>query len=184
MVESSEKNWVEEIGKPAYGSIAEMVAALECDYDRLDELRDERDSWEADEDATEAAPGEPATWASENPDDAEELKELEEAACPCGNECSSREDAETMIHEDALSVEVRSGWYSPGDRDADTKPEDFLILLSTGGPAVRIRGELDGHGEPCRAWLEVQDWFKPWTQYFDAGQATLLTYCRCFFFGE
>ena len=66
---------------------------------------------------------------------------------------------------------------------AGAKPFEFCILLSTGGPASRIRGELD-NGEPCRAWLEVQDWGTPWTQYFDIEQDTLLAYARCFYFGE
>ncbi len=38
--------------------------------------------------------------------------------------------------------------------------------------------------DPCRAWLEYQDWGTPWTQFFDAEQDTLLTYCRQFYFGE
>ena len=86
-----------------------------------------------------------------------------------------------MIYEDPLSVEVRSGWVTPG---AEMTPEDFCILLGTGGPATRIRGELDEYGEPYRAWLEVQDWGKPWTQYFPAEQDTLLTYARCFCFAS
>ena len=103
----------EDQAKAQYESICEMVAALECDYERL---------------------------------------------------------------------QVRSGWRAPGD-DAP-EPEEFYILLCTGGPAVRIRGELDPRGEPTRAWIEYQDWFEPWKQYFDTDQATLLVYCRCFYFGE
>ena len=216
---TTESDWVSEIGKPAYESIAEMVAALECDYDRLEELRDERDDHDDDaevpddfevkelgaDDAAESrctcgtcgrswddavvtsltpAPAarcpfedyHPLTWADANPEDAEELAELEAAA----GECESDEDARTRIEEDALSVEVRSGWTTPGET---MEAEDFAILLSTGGPAVRIRGELD-RGDPSRAWLEVQDWGRPWTQYFPADQDTLLTYARCFSFGE
>jgi len=176
---TAEKNWVEEIGAPAYASIAEMVAALECDYDRLEELRDERDGFEFDPDAN-AAPDGPGyandreAWAGENPDDADELKELEEAA----GECKDADEARERIEEDALSVEVRSGWTSLGEPLA---AEEFAILLTTGGPAVRIMGELD-NGEPCRAWLEVQDWGRPWTQYIPADGDTLLTYARVFCF--
>jgi hypothetical protein len=74
--------------------------------------------------------------------------------------------------------------------------EEFNILLSTGGPAVRIMGELR-YGEPYRAWLEVQDWFTPWTQYYGTNnpddphswanqpsQDVLLTYARQFYFGS
>jgi hypothetical protein len=56
--------------------------------------------------------------------------------------------------------------------------------LSTGGPALRIRGELDEHKQPDRAWLEYQDWGTPWTQYFDVEQDTLLQFCQVFYFGE
>src|SRR5437660_916662 len=83
--------------------------ALECDYDRLAELRDERDDWEpptAEEIEERIANGGiklPSSWADLDPDAAEELKELEAAANPCGNPCADREDAERMIHDDPLS---------------------------------------------------------------------------------
>lgn len=186
MSDLRESNWAEKIGAPCFSNLREMVAALECDYERLETLRDERDSFEMGEDrnAAQDAPGYAnnlLAWMGENVDDAKELMELEEACCPCGNECKSREDAEQMIHEDPLSVEVRSDWTSPGD---EMTPEEFQILLSTGGPATRIIGELDEHGEPCRAWLEVQDWGKPWTEYFAGSEAVevLLTYARCFIY--
>ena len=96
------------------------------------------------------------------------------------------EAAERAIHEDALSVEVRSGWYMPGDQNADTKPAEYRILLSTGGPAVQIVGELNEHGEPESAVMQVQDWFIPWTdfvpQHEEPGRV-MLTYARCFYFG-
>jgi len=95
------------------------------------------------------------------------------------------DEARQAIEEDALSVEVRSDWYSPGSSDADTRPAQFCILLCTGGPACRIMGELDEHLEPHRAWLEHQDWGTPWTQYYEPGiQEALLAYARCFYFGE
>jgi hypothetical protein len=147
---------LKEIGRDAYASIVAMVETLECDYARLEELRD-----------------------CEELDDAEreELAALELEA----DGCADRENAEQRIFEDALSVEVRSGWKPRGDT---LTAEEFCILISTGGPAVRIRGALDEHFEPRRAWLEVQDWGTPWTQYFDASQETLLTYARCFYYGE
>lgn len=168
-------DWAEKIGKSAAGVIAEMVAALECDYDRLRELRDERDGFEFDPDADARE-----AWAGENPEDAEELAELEAAA----GDCSDRDEAEQRIQKDALSVEVRSDWHAPGDRDADSKPAKFRILIRTGGPATMIEGDLDEQGQPVRARLMVQDWFKPWTEYVPADGETLLTYARCFFFGE
>jgi hypothetical protein len=174
---NTERNWVEEVGTPSYASIVEMVAALECDYDRLEELRGARDLFaKLDPDAE--YPIKPEALTAE---EAEELMELLEAA----GECTSREDAEDRIQEDALSVEMRGDWYIYNTEPVDAaKPVEFRILIATGGPAVQIRGELDEHGEPDRAWLEVQDWGKPWTQYFPADPDTLLAYARCFYFGE
>lgn len=197
--------------KAQYESISEMVAALDLDWDRLEELREERDDLQkAVGDATEAAER-PGDWTNEQeavyrtdyydkhgempPDtagalreardalkkweeeNAAELAELEEAA----DGYDDADDARQRIQDDALSVEVRSGWGSPG---ATLQAEEFCILLCTGGPAVQIRGELNEHGEPSRAWMEYQDWGTPWTQYFDTDQDVLLSYCRCFYFGE
>lgn len=100
----------------------------------------------------------------------------------------ARDKAREEIQEDALSVQVRSGWYTPGDGDGS--PEEFELLLGTGGPAVRIIGDLDHHGQPTSARLETQNWGTPWTEYrgwngaHSAYQATLLAYCQCFYFGE
>jgi hypothetical protein len=97
------------------------------------------------------------------------------------------EAAETTIREDALDVQVRSGWYSPGGTDDEKKPQEFTILLCTGGPAVRIIGELDQYGQPETARIEHQDWFTPWTNYhlhMATDEEILLTYCRQFYFSE
>lgn len=181
------------------GSIIDMVAALDLDFDRLEELREERaalaDELEAaaecvryhhddelDENGLEIEHAEYrrcrdelAAWDEEN---ADELAELEAAA----RDCSDRDAAEERIHEDALAVEVRSDWHTPGD---DNEPTDFQILLCTGGPAVRIMGELE-QGEPSRAWLEYQGWGTPWTERVNqpGDHDALLAYARCFYFGE
>lgn len=183
---STSEESLKETGRSAAAAIVEMVAALECDYDRLDELKALRDDLRAEFDAEPANAGvDFMHWArnqhSMTSEDVDELIELESAA----GECKDREEAETRIQEDALSVEVRSPWYTPvNDRSDIPDPEEFMILLTTGGPAVRIMGELDEHGQPDRAWLEVQDWGTPWTRYFDISQDTLLAYARCFYFGE
>lgn len=161
-----------DIGKTAFEGIAEMVAALECDYDRLEELRTLKADWESEND-------DKHDWKYNNEADAKELAELEEAA----GECTSREEAEQRIMEDPLSVEVRGDWHSIGDQEGLGEPVEFTILLGTGGPATRIKGELR-NSEPYRAWIESQDWFQPWTEYVDGDSETLLTYCRCFYFGE
>lgn len=168
---STSDDSLKETGRCAAAALVGMVAALECDYDRLEELRTRRDNMLD------------AEWLHDGQHDAEreELAELEAAA----GECTSRDDAEQCIQADALSVQVRSGWLNAADNGFDEfKAEEFEILLSTGGPAARIRGELDEHGQPDRAWLEVQDWGTPWTQHFDIKQDTLLAYARCFYFGE
>lgn len=158
-----------------YESIVSMLAAVDCDYDRLEELRDERDNYTApNRDGYQTMIG--ADWANDNPDAAEELAELEAQA----GDCESEENARERISEDPLSVEVRSDWASPGE---PLEAAEFCILLCTGGPAVRIRGELD-RGEPVRAWMEHQDWGTPWTQYFGADSEVLCRYSSFFFFGE
>lgn len=88
------------------------------------------------------------------------------------------EDADT-IHEDALSVQVRSGWVTVGE---PLTPEEYEILLCTGGPACRIIGTLNDYGEPETARLQHQDWFTPWQDYTDAEEEILLTYARHFYF--
>ena len=82
----------------------------------------------------------------------------------------------------ALSVEIREGWKEPGD-GASVEPTEFQILLTTGGPALRIMGELDD-GEPRRCWLECQDWGTPWTQCFAKNERALQWFCGLFWFGE
>jgi hypothetical protein len=98
-------------------------------------------------------------------------------------ECESLKDAEQRIQADALSVEVRSGWVSVGYHE-DMRPEEFCISLSTGGPATRIIGELNEHGEPTSARLQAQDWSTLWADYREADEEALLAYARCFYFGE
>lgn len=165
---TNKERTLEEIGKSAYDSIANMVAALQCNYDQLDALREERNDHDFDEHG--------CNWYEHDPDGAELLKNLETAA----GDCTDEDDARQAIHEDPLSVCVRSDWQMLGE---DLEPAEFEILLSTGGPATRIVGGLDQYREPVTARLEVQDWGTPWTQYFDADQDVLLAYAACFCFG-
>jgi hypothetical protein len=152
-------------------SICNMVAALEVDYERLEELRDDIASYEDDENTGQEEQNALAEWR-------EELRALEAAAN--GNE--HHDQALEAIHNDALDVQVRSDWHQP---NGDNTPSEFMILLCTGGPAVRIMGELDGYLQPKRAWLEYQDWGTPWMEAPGIiDQDTLLTYCQQFWFGE
>lgn len=165
-------------------SIAAMVAALNVDYDRLEELQEELAEIKKEFDSEPANEGVDFAWVARNHPNFssgqyDELRELEAAA----GDCKDEEEARERIQEDALDVQVRSDWHTPGE--IDTIPVEFYILLCTGGPAVRIRGELDGY-QIITAWIEYQDWGIPWTQLFDApiDQNTLLQYCQQFWFGE
>ena len=103
------------------------------------------------------------------------------------------EAARQRIADHPLHVLVRSDWTQPGD---PLEAAEFQILLCTGGPAVRIVGELD-RGTPCSArleyqdWdtpcsarLEYQDWDTPWLSYSGALPAVLCDYAANFYFGE
>ena len=145
------------IGASAYASIVRMVERLDPDFwDRLEELREVEDR---------------------TPEDDAELAKMEAIR----EHCEDDDEARDTILEDALSVEVRSGWHTPGDSSADN---EYCILLSTGGPASRIVGDLNQWKEPVSATLQVQDWGTPWTDYREADQDTLLKYADCFHFGE
>lgn len=174
-------NHGESQARAQYESIVQMVAALNCDYDRLQELHEERENLvydysEAHEDPNKDHRDAERALAAWDDDNTEELQTLERDA----GENTDRDDALTNIMESPLEISIRSGWVGG---TPDMRPEEFKILLCTGGPAVRIMGELDEHGEPCRAWLEYQDWGTPWTQYFGASQDTLLAFASCFYFG-
>jgi hypothetical protein len=90
------------------------------------------------------------------------------------------EDARDAILEDPLSVQVRSGWTTPGDT---MEAEEYEILLCTGGPAVRIVGTLNNR-YPDSAHLEYQDWFTPWARFntTDSEEAALVDYASEFCF--
>jgi hypothetical protein len=178
-------------------SIIEYVAAAGLDYDRLEELREEKaalvdylgDCEEAykfhDSDNTKSTPEWDnlkdarkalADWEEEN---AEELEQLEVEA----GDNTDAEQARERLTESILDLQVRSDWHAPGE---ESEPTDFAILLSTGGPALRIRGELGRYNQPERAWLEYQDWGTPWTEYYGENLDTdaLLAFAAYFYFGE
>jgi len=114
----------------------------------------------------------------------ESIKEMIAALDLAGEDDNARDDAYQIIQEDPLSVEVRSDWHSPGDRDTETA--EYNILLCTGGPACRIVGELDKWAQPETASIEHQDWGTPWTKYplNREDEAIVVRYAQCFYFGE
>lgn len=91
-----------------------------------------------------------------------------------------RDASYDAIMEDPLEVAVRSGWSAPY---GDLTPKEYNILLCTGGPAVRITGDLE-EGHAVTAHIEHQDWFVPWERLHDITeqeQDALLEYASFFF---
>lgn len=103
-------------------------------------------------------------------EDLDTLNELIEQAAGC----SDSDEALELLEENPLSVRYRSDWESD---PADLVPTEFEILLCTGGPAVRIHGEIGSYGTPSRAWVEYQDWGTPWTE-LPTYQGTALEYAQ------
>lgn len=117
----------------------------------------------------------------------EEIGRLVVALNDDGLTDDQREQAREEIEQGPLSVMVRDGWRQAGaEHDADA-PEEYEILLSTGGPALRIYGRLGTYSTPDDdPRLQWQDWGVPWTDYpLDSEQrAHVCEYARQFYFGE
>lgn len=108
----------------------------------------------------------------------------------------AQDEIRESVLNSALSVEFRSGWYSSPESIADLKPEEFKILLSWGGPACRIIGNLDQYNQPTDIEIQYQDWGTPWESLqlnpHYAGLNVNITddiealewFCNCFYFGE
>jgi hypothetical protein len=98
---------------------------------------------------------------------------------------NSLENTDTAIHDAPLSVMVRDGWRLVGVKSDG--PVEYEILLTTGGPALRIIGTLGPHDEPDD-WprLEYQDWGTPWTEYLPAREhrEALQKFASCFWYGD
>jgi hypothetical protein len=108
------------------------------------------------------------------------IEEMLENLQNSGEPTNRMEDAERTIHESVLSVMVRDEWREPGHPNEG--PDEYEILLTTGGPALRIWGKLRD-GNPHTAELQMQDWGTPWTRY-PAPEATLINFASCFYFGD
>ncbi|MFC2108520.1 hypothetical protein ACFLS5_03570 [Candidatus Bipolaricaulota bacterium] len=93
------------------------------------------------------------------------------------------EELEERAREWPLSILVRSDWVSPG---SEMVAAEYELLLCTGGPAVRIRGDLSEYQQPINAHLEHQDWFTPWDRAsLSSGESdALLRFASLFWFGE
>jgi len=109
----------------------------------------------------------------------EALNDGAESAEFDGETFTDPDDVQNRIQEMPLSVEVRDGWRAPG---GESEPEEFAILLSTGGPALRVYGDIGG--EPFLQW---QDWGTPWTTYHDTTEQedeALQAFVGMFYLGE
>ena len=87
------------------------------------------------------------------------------------------------INNSALSVEFRSGWSTNSEK---LEAEEFKILLTWGGPALRVIGDLDQYKQAENIKLQFQDWGTPWTdfQLSENQENALNWFCNCFYFGE
>lgn len=111
------------------------------------------------------------------------LETIMELNARWGGDDKEREAADDDAHQMPLSIDVRSDWHLPGE---DVPPAEYQILLSTGGPALRVWGDLSEYGEPMdHPSLQWQDWGTPWTTYAltEEEQAAVWTFARCFYFG-
>jgi hypothetical protein len=103
--------------------------------------------------------------------------------------CRDSDDAYETIREEILesplSVQVRSDWQPMGQ---PLQASQFCILLSTGGPGLRIVGDLGLYNCPENSRLEIQDWGTPWQELPQAANAAtgaiLDAWTAQFYFGE
>ena len=118
--------------------------------------------------------------------DYERLSYLESLNPTSCEEEEEIEQTKESILNSALSVEFRSGWYSSPESIADLKPEEFKILLTWGGPALRVIGDLNQYKEPENIKMQYQDWGTYWTDFeiTEEQQEALNWFCNCFYFGE
>ena len=87
---------------------------------------------------------------------------LREHGWPEDSEDDVAEAIRDDLREAPLSVDVRSGWQAAGET---LEPAEFQITLSTGGPALRVVGNISTGGDPLRCRLEWRDWGTPWTEH-------------------
>jgi hypothetical protein len=99
--------------------------------------------------------------------------------------CRDSDETYDVIREEiqqaALSLQVRSDWEELG---TDLEPGELCILLSTGGPALRIVGDLGRFNCPKDCRMEYRDWGTPWTEYRAIGSAVLDSWAAQFYWGD
>lgn len=129
-------------------SIVGMIRALDCDFGRLDDLREEKCDCEDD--------GVVFEWS-------EELAGLEEQA----GEYADEDEVRDAIYGTPLCIEVRSGWHNPLENAGE--PEEFRFVLCTGGPHVELTGDIGG-----AVRVVYRDWGESGEYYPDADERSAL----------
>lgn len=89
------------------------------------------------------------------------------------------EDTAEELYNTPLSVATRSAWRAAGP---PLLPTEYELLLCTGGPAVRVTGDLDDNFEPITATMKYQDWGTPWTDFHTADESKLLAFASYFYY--
>jgi len=110
---------------------------------------------------------------------------IEESNVTTQDQEEKLEEIRENILNSALSVEFRNGWYSDlYHLKGVTEPIEFKILLSWGGPSLRIIGEIE-ENFAVNPKLQFQDWGTPWTdlEITEDQQKALNWFCNCFYFG-
>ena len=116
-------------------------------------------------------------------EDYENFNYIESLNVTCDEDYKKQEEIKESILNSALSVEFRSGWTSNPNY---IELEEFKILLTWGGPALRVIGELNQYKEPENVKMQYQDWGTFWTDFeiTENQQEALNWFCNCFYFGE
>lgn len=90
-----------------------------------------------------------------------------------------RESIDEQAREWPLSVEYRcSGWQLSATA---CEPDEFRILISWGGPAVAVFGDISCSGYPVDPELKGQDWGVSW-ESVDCDSEALQWFCELFVF--
>lgn len=178
--------------------ISQLMAALEVDFYQLEELTDSAANLrydldevgtdlegilnaidaEADDAEREAQIDEHTRLHEQRDALTEQLADVEEELTELKGEAgeyTNRDEVESALYEYPLEVAVRSDWTPLGETP---EASEYMILLTTGGPAARIRGELDVYGAPATAYMEASDWGMPWTEVHTGCSSALLEFAQ------
>lgn len=109
------------------------------------------------------------------------LDQLARLKVACQESDETYDTIREEIQQSSLSLQVRSDWEELG---TDLEPGELCILLSTGGPALRIVGDLGRFNCPKDCRMEYQDWGTPWTEYRAIGSAVLDSWAAQFYWGD